>query len=62
MSQNRLETLIDDYLAHCLSEGRRRNTVENAYVYAHSGTRQADHPRVWRYRYEGGEVGQTADG
>lgn len=25
--------LIGDYLAHCLSEGRRRNTVENAYGY-----------------------------
>ena len=33
MSENRLEVLIDDYLAHCLSEGRRRNTVENAYGY-----------------------------
>lgn len=29
--ENRLEALIDDYLAHCLSEERRRNTVQNAY-------------------------------
>ena len=28
-----LEELIEDYLAHCLSEGRKRNTVENAYGY-----------------------------
>jgi hypothetical protein len=30
---NRLEALIDDYLAHCFSEGRGRNTAENAYGY-----------------------------
>lgn len=28
-----LVDLVDDYLAHCLSEGRKRNTVENAYGY-----------------------------
>src|SRR5215469_6145628 len=33
MVANRLEALIDDYLAHCLSEGRKRNTVENACGY-----------------------------
>jgi integrase len=33
MAQNPLEILVDDYLAHCLSEGRKRNTVENAYGY-----------------------------
>jgi len=33
MGMNALEELIDDYLAHCLSEGRKRNTVENAYGY-----------------------------
>jgi integrase/recombinase XerD len=33
MSENQLEVLIGDYLAHCLSEGRKRNTVENAYGY-----------------------------
>ncbi|HEY4025905.1 MAG TPA: hypothetical protein VGO86_05695, partial [Candidatus Dormibacteraeota bacterium] len=33
MGTNALEELIDDYLAHCLSEGRKRNTVENAYGY-----------------------------
>lgn len=31
--RNRLEVLIGDYLAHRLSEGRRHNTVENAYGY-----------------------------
>jgi integrase/recombinase XerD len=33
MGTKALEDLIDDYLAHCLSEGRKRNTVENAYGY-----------------------------
>src|ERR1700730_14448271 len=33
METNQLEELIEDYLAHCLSEGRKRNTVENAYGY-----------------------------
>jgi integrase len=33
MLTNPLAELIEDYLAHCLSEGRKRNTVENAYGY-----------------------------
>src|SRR2546427_3761946 len=33
MASNQLEQLIEDYLAHCLSGGRKRNTVENAYGY-----------------------------
>jgi site-specific recombinase XerD len=33
MPTSQLEGLIEDYLAHCLSEGRKRNTVENAYGY-----------------------------
>ncbi len=33
MITNQLEELIEDYLAHCRSEGRKRNTVENAYGY-----------------------------
>jgi site-specific recombinase XerD len=33
MTKSRLEALTEDYLAHCLSEGRKRNTVENAYGY-----------------------------
>jgi site-specific recombinase XerD len=28
-----VDDLVEDYLAHCLSEGRKRNTVENAYGY-----------------------------
>lgn len=33
MATNALELLVDDYLAHCLSVGRKRNTVEGAYGY-----------------------------
>src|SRR6266700_5672158 len=33
MGMNALEELIDDYLAPCLSEGRQRDTVENAAGY-----------------------------
>jgi site-specific recombinase XerD len=33
MGMTALVDLVDDYLAHCLSEGRKRNTVENAYGY-----------------------------
>ena len=33
MGTKALEDLVEDYLAHCLSEGRKRNTVENAYGY-----------------------------